>query len=159
MRFNKEEKTKKVFLIDFEEVSEEDFYSSLEKAIANEYDEPEFNTYLRDNYDDIEIEGYYYDPSEVLEATGDYDSAYGEWLENKIQFIMEDFDDGGCSSMYIYGSNFEIQEIEEDYIHIELTQQEVNMLYLALSNRAISTIEEAFIKNLSRMVGSEDLEE
>ena len=159
MRFNKEEKTRKVFLIDYEEVSEEDFYSSLEDAISNGYDETTFNNYLQDHYCDIEIEGYYYEPNEVLEAMGDYDSAYEEWLENKTQVIMEDFDNGACSSVFIYGFKFEIEEIKENYINIELTQQEANMLYSTLNNRTISTIEEAFIKNLFRMVESEDLEE
>lgn len=156
MRFIKEGK---VFLIDSEGVSEEAFYSSLEEAIADEYSETAFNDYLRANYNDIEIEGYYYEPNEVLDAMCNYDSAYSEWLENKTQAIMEDFNNGACSSVHIYGSDFEIKDIVEAGITIQLTQREVNMLYAALNNRVISTIEEAFIKNLSRMVESEDLEE
>lgn len=155
MRFNKEEKTKRVFLIDFEEVSEDAFYSTLEEAITNEYDEGAFTSYLRDNYCDVCIEGWWYDAFDILNATGHYDSAYDEWLDGKTQDIIDEFKNGVCSSMCIYGSDFEIKEIEEAFINIELTQHEANMLYLALNIRSTTTMKETFNKMLSEVVESE----
>lgn len=165
MRFNKEEKTRKVFLIDNEEVSEEAFYSSLEDAIINEYVESTFDDYLRYNYCDIEIEGHYYEASDILVTMGDYDNAYEEWLENKTQLIMEDFNNGSCSSAFIYGFEFEIEEIEEAYINIELINEEANTLFIALDpnkstvNTRISRTLQEFLDNLAELIESEDLKE
>lgn len=44
---------------------------------------------------------------------------------------------------------------EEAFINIELTQQEANMLYLALNIRSTTTMKETFNKMLSEVVESE----
>ena len=131
MRFNKEKTTRKVFLIDNEEVNEEAFFTSLKEAAANEYGETAFDSYLNDNYNNIEIEGYYYDPIDVLEAMVDYSSAYKEWLESKTQEILDDFNEG-LPRRFIGVNFFEIREIEEARINIELTNEEANKLFIVL---------------------------
>lgn len=161
MKFNKEKGINNIYLIDNEEVSEEAFYSLLEEAISDEYDNAAFDTYLRDNYNDIDIEGYYYEPNEVLEAMQDYDKAYSEWLDDKKQSILYDFSVGFTSCMCIYGSYFEIREANETLINIQLKMEEVKRLYFTLNiNNMIANnlLAKIFIDTLEQLI-EEELQE
>ena len=158
MRFSKEKGINKVYLIDSEVTSEEVFYNTLKEAIADEYDDVAFNTYLRKSYNDIEIEDYCYDPIEVLEAMRDYDDAYDDWLAAKTQEILEEFNESYTHCVQVYGSDFEIRETRETLVNIQLSMEDVKRLYSALNvNENMDDIlpAKAFLTTLEKLIKEE----
>lgn len=167
MRFNKEKGIRKAYIIDNEEVSEEQFYYDLKEALMNDYGCSKFEEYLNEEYCETWIEEYCYTPSELLYNMGDYEEAYTSWKHNTVDIIIGDFEQGSINDMFIDGFHFEIRKVEDTSINIQLKMEEVKRLYFTLNiNYSIANnlLAKTFLNTLEQLIEeklheSEDLEE
>jgi hypothetical protein len=101
-------------------------YYEIQQYIDNEFKQDyisdsdlsvEFEDFLDENYEAIEIEGFYYSPRDILDNAGDYEQAFENWVENELN-LWQDIDniliqENDMVTFEIYNKKFAIYCINE----------------------------------------------
>lgn len=101
------------FMIDYEEVTEKEFYDELEAS--NRYEcEEEYEELLREEYGDVEICGYVYDAAYALREVDPiaYQCGLSDFETDKYDERSSYLEDG--IDLDIDGKNFWIEEIDDE---------------------------------------------